>query len=175
MRYLLPVFVIAGLILVGCSGDAAPAEANAEPKKETSSPAPEGEPTKPVDAPVTEKTEEKPAEAASEKPFSNAIVTDTPKGSPTTTVKPDAERIIVMFTLKAKKGDKFGAALYIDETENKDFIGKVKEDTKDMPGDGEGEGDFAFIKPDAGWPAGKYRIDLTLNGKVEESLKFEVK
>jgi hypothetical protein len=43
-----------------------------------------------------------------------------------------------------------------------------------MPADGEGEADAGFIKPDAGWPAGDYRIDLSLNGEVKESVKFKV-
>ncbi|MFX8988186.1 hypothetical protein ABTN23_19090, partial [Acinetobacter baumannii] len=86
------------------------------------------------------------------------------------TLSKDAEKIYIYYKLTAKKGDKYTVTLYLDKTEDPKYEGKVKEDTQEMPGDGEGEGDAGFIKPDAGWPAGDYRIDLALNGEVKESV-----
>ncbi len=35
--------------------------------------------------------------------------------------------------------------------------------------------DFSFSKPSAGWPVGDYRVDLLVNGKKTNEVKFKVK
>ena len=78
------------------------------------------------------------------------------------------------FTLNAKNGDKFTAALFLDKADDPKMEGKVKEETNEMPGDGEGEGDFGFLKPDTDWPKGEYHFELSLNGELKETAKFKV-
>ena len=33
---------------------------------------------------------------------------------------------------------------------------------------------FSLSKPDQGWPAGDYRVDLLINGKLAEAVRFKV-
>jgi len=34
--------------------------------------------------------------------------------------------------------------------------------------------DFSLSKPNAGWPVGDYRVDLSINDKVVQSVKFKI-
>lgn len=160
-----PVWLIAALCaltLVGCGSDSSAPAAEA-PKAETK-----------TEAPKTEAAPEA-AKAEAKNPFVVVAVTDEKDGKASKeTLAKDAEKIYIYYKLTAKKGDKYTVTLFLDKTEDPKLEGKVKEDTKEMPGDGEGDADAAFLKPDAGWPAGEYRIDLALNGEVKESVKFKV-
>ncbi len=49
----------------------------------------------------------------------------------------------------------------------------VSDETRDLNLTNTGNTNFQFAKPD-GWPAGKYRIDVSLDGKVVQSKEFEV-
>ena len=50
----------------------------------------------------------------------------------------------------------------------------VDEKTQDFNLTGPGTTNFEFSKPD-GWPVGKYKVDVSLNGAVVQSKDFEVK
>ena len=49
----------------------------------------------------------------------------------------------------------------------------VSDETRDLNLSNTGNTSFQFAKPD-GWPAGKYRIDISLDGKVVQSKEFDV-
>ena len=49
----------------------------------------------------------------------------------------------------------------------------VSDETRDLNLTNTGNTNFQFAKPD-GWPAGKYRIDISLDGKVVQSKEFDV-
>lgn len=50
----------------------------------------------------------------------------------------------------------------------------VHEETKDLTFAGDGVTDFQISKPD-GWPAGKYKVEIMLDGAVVQTREFEVK
>jgi hypothetical protein len=50
----------------------------------------------------------------------------------------------------------------------------VSEDTRDITLTGMGNNEFHIAKPD-GWPTGKYKVDVMLDGNVVQTREFEVK
>ena len=50
----------------------------------------------------------------------------------------------------------------------------VHEESRDVNLTGNGNTDFQISKPD-GWPAGKYKVEVSLDGAVVQSREFEVK
>lgn len=50
----------------------------------------------------------------------------------------------------------------------------VHEESRDLTFAGDGVTDFQISKPD-GWPTGKYRVEITLDGAVVQTREFEVK
>jgi hypothetical protein len=50
----------------------------------------------------------------------------------------------------------------------------VHEESKDLTFAGDGVTDFQISKPD-GWPVGKYKVEVTLDGNVVQTREFEVK
>ena len=50
----------------------------------------------------------------------------------------------------------------------------VHEDSKDMTFAGDGVTDFQISKPD-GWPTGKYKVEIMLDGNVVQTREFEVR
>ena len=50
----------------------------------------------------------------------------------------------------------------------------VHEETKDLTFAGDGVTDFQISKPD-GWPTGKYKLEIMLDGAVVQTREFEVK
>ena len=50
----------------------------------------------------------------------------------------------------------------------------VHEETKDITFAGDNVTDFQISKPD-GWPTGKYKVEISLDGAVVQTREFEVK
>lgn len=50
----------------------------------------------------------------------------------------------------------------------------VHQESKDVNFTGNGTTDFMISKPD-GWPTGKYKLDVSLNGAVVQTREFEVR
>ena len=50
----------------------------------------------------------------------------------------------------------------------------VHEESKDLTFAGDGVTDFQINKPD-GWPTGKYKVEIMLDGAVVQTREFEVK
>jgi hypothetical protein len=97
-------------------------------------------------------------------------------GEEVSTFPPDTDKIYVLFkTIGAKHGDKIRAVLIAEDVGAAAPANtKVLETNIDMDGDTD-DGDFNFSKPTAGWPFGKYRVDVYLNDKLLATAKFTVK
>ena len=50
----------------------------------------------------------------------------------------------------------------------------VNEETKDVTFTGDGVTDFQISKP-SGWPTGKYKVEISLDGNVVQTREFEVR
>ena len=50
----------------------------------------------------------------------------------------------------------------------------VNEDSRDLTLTGTGATEFHIAKPD-GWPKGKYKVEVALDGTVVQTREFEVK
>ena len=50
---------------------------------------------------------------------------------------------------------------------------KIAEDTVSITAEGQ-NGAFTLSRPTKGWPVGKYRVELFVNDKLAETVKFEV-
>ena len=94
---------------------------------------------------------------------------------PTTKFSTDAMKIVAFWkgnTLTA--GDKIRAVWMAEDvgsgtlTESKIMEGSV---TAYKPDD---DGAFALARPKEGWPAGKYRVDIYVGRKIDQSLKFTI-
>ena len=69
----------------------------------------------------------------------------------------------------ASVGGKLGAKwTHVDSNQT------VHEETKDITFAGDGVTDFQISKPD-GWPTGKYKVEISLDGAVVQTREFEVK
>ena len=93
----------------------------------------------------------------------------------TTTFTPDTEKIYALFkTDGVKSGDKMRGVLIAEDVGDAAPPNtKVLETRIDMEGDTQ-DGDFNFTKPTNGWPLGKYRVDVYLNGDLVTTAKFTV-
>src|SRR5204862_3410479 len=102
-------------------------------------------------------------------------MTTGPEDKPVTTFAPDTGALYAMFKTEGlKSGDKVRGALIAEE------VGaaappntKVLETTLDMEEDTE-DGEFNFSKPNKGWPVGKYRVEIYVNDKLANTVKFTV-
>jgi outer membrane usher protein FimD/PapC len=103
-------------------------------------------------------------------------MSDELAGEAQSTFTSDTEKIYAMFkTIGAKAGDKIRAALIAENVGDAAPPNtKVLETNIDMDGDTD-DGDFNFSKPTAGWPIGKYRVDVYLNDQLLATAKFTVK
>ena len=50
----------------------------------------------------------------------------------------------------------------------------VHEETRDLTFSGDGTTDFQISKPD-GWPTGKYKVEISLDGELVQTREFEVR
>jgi hypothetical protein len=153
------VAVIGSVAIVGCK------------KKEEAAPAPAPTIAEPAPAPM-------PAPAATASVASvdlgNAVGPDMKLTAMSTTFKPK-DTITVSIgtttsdpaaTVAGKVGVKW---TYLNGTE----VMVVSEETKDLNLTGSGSTNFQVAKPD-GFPVGKYKVEVSLDGTVVQSKDFEV-
>ena len=103
------------------------------------------------------------------------VMTTGPEDKPVTTFESDTPELYAMFKTEGiKSGDKVRGALIAEE------VGKaappntkVLETTLDLEEDTE-DGEFTFSKPNKGWPLGKYRVEIYVNDKLADTVKFTV-
>jgi len=70
----------------------------------------------------------------------------------------------------AKKGEGVSTKLFY-VTRNLEILSS----TDDLPNDGEVTLTFAFPKPDKGWPAGDYKLVMSIAGGATKAVTFQVK
>lgn len=103
----------------------------------------------------------------------NSVGADMKVGTPATTF---AARDTVYVSIGTNTGDpaasvpaKLGAKwTHVDSNQ------VVSEESRDVVLSGTGNTEFHIAKPD-GWPTGKYRVEVSLDGKVVQTREFEVK
>lgn len=154
------VAVIGAATIVGCKKEeAAPA---APPAATEPAPAPAPAPAAPATASV------------STVDIGNAVGADMKVSSPTASFKPNETFHVAIGTATsdpaATVAGKVSVKLvYMDGTEEM----VVNDESRDMNLTGTGSTNFQFAKPD-GWPAGKYKVYVSLNGNVVQTKEIEV-
>jgi hypothetical protein len=93
--------------------------------------------------------------------------------APTTTFKPNDTIIAAISTTTSDPAASVPGKLGVKWT-HVDSNQTVHEESKDVNFSGAGVTDFQISKPD-GWPAGKYRVEVSLDGNVVQTRDFEVK
>jgi hypothetical protein len=93
--------------------------------------------------------------------------------SPQTSFTPDTPKIVLHVQLLevpagAKIASDWIAVQAAGAPENYRIDGVTVDAT------GENEAEFSLSKPDAGWPVGSYRVDLSINGKKLQSPEFKI-
>lgn len=153
------VAVIGAIAIVGCK------------KKEEAAPAAPPAATEPAAAPA-------PAPAAtasvSTVDIGNAVGADMKVSASTATFKPNETFHVAIGTATsdpaATVAGKVGVKLvYMNGTEEM----VVNDESRDMNLTGPGSTNFQFAKPD-GWPAGKYKVYVSMNGNVVQTKEIEV-
>ena len=105
-----------------------------------------------------------------------ATATTGPDDEATNTFSTDTAKVYIMFKTKGiSNGDKVRGVLFADDVgdaapANNKILEKtltLEEDTQD--------GDFNFSKPTNGWPAGKYHVEIYVNGELATKVKYTVK
>jgi hypothetical protein len=154
------VAMIAAVAVVGCK------------KKEEAAPAPAPAATEPAPAPP-------PAPAATASVVSVDLGTaagpDLKLTATSTTFAPKDKVIVSVGTATSDPATSVAAKLdvklsYANGAEMMD----VKTETRDINFAGPGTTNVDFAKPD-GWPTGKYKVDVSLDGAVVQTREFEVK
>ena len=165
-RKALFVAAIAGVAIVGC-----------KKKEETPPPAPE-----PAAAPAAAPTPPPPAPAATASVVSvdlgTAVGPDLKLTASGTTFKPKDTIYAVVGTTTSDQAasvpGKLGVKWTFDYVNNgKPEPMTVNEESKDISFTGAGANEFHISKPD-GFPVGKYKVEVSLDGKVVQTKEFDV-
>jgi hypothetical protein len=103
-------------------------------------------------------------------------LTTGPEDEPVTSFTADTPKLFAIFKTKGiKNGDKVRGVLIAEDVgDAASANSKVLEKTLTLEED-TGDGDFNFSKPTAGWPAGKYRIEIYVNDEMATTAKFTIK
>lgn len=152
-----------GLVLAGCKKQ----EDTVAPPPAVETPAPETPPAAQAPAPAA----------------AVATVTDIELGS---AVDPASHKVTAAAT-QFKPGDKIHVSVVTATSDPAASVpGKlgarwsfqdgqvVNDESRDITFSGDGVTAFSISKPD-GWPVGKYKVEITLDGAVVQSREFEVK
>ncbi len=116
---------------------------------------------------------------AAERPvpkFSDLVVSDDESTfeEPKSTFAPDTAQIFLFFHFdNVKAGQKIKATFVAEKVEGARPDFKFKELDLDVPKEGS-DAKMSVERPPANWPVGDFRVDLTLDGKAMDSVKFKV-
>jgi hypothetical protein len=107
--------------------------------------------------------------------FTNIILTDDENSkAPKDTFSHETPKIIVFFDFEnMKNGSKITGVWICEKAENIPADFKIDEASVEV-GMLTNSGNFSLSKPTAGWPFGAYRVELQLDGKVLETVKFNI-
>ncbi len=109
------------------------------------------------------------------KAFSDLVLTDDEAAkTPKTEFTKDTAKIWVFFSLDVPSGTKIEGKWICEKSDAAPANFEIDKAALDI-GMGVNTGNFSLSKPNKGWPAGDYRVDLCVGDKVEESVKFTVK
>jgi hypothetical protein len=103
-------------------------------------------------------------------------ITTGPEDEAVTSFASDSPKIYAIFKTKGiSSGDKVRGVLVAENVGDAAPANtKVLEKTLTLEED-TSDGDFNFSKPDAGWPPGKYRVEVYVNDELATTAKFTVK
>ena len=102
-------------------------------------------------------------------PLTAELAKDSKGKSTASTFGPNENVYLVCSNVTAKKGDKIGVAWYGGKKERKIYGSESV-----APNDGAFNPSYNLAPAKGGSPAGTYRAELLLNGKVVKNLKFAV-
>ena len=105
-----------------------------------------------------------------------AFMTTDPEKDAVTTFEANTSNIFAIFKTKGlQDGDKLRGVLVAEDVGDVAPANtKVLEKILPMDGDTDA-GDFKFIKPTAGWPVGKYHVEIYVNDELATKVKFTIK
>ena len=155
LSLVLATALVGSIALVGCKKKEEPVIT--PPAAETPAPAP----TEPAPAPAATTT------TVSSVDLGNAIGADNKIASPISTFA-TSDKIYASVASDGPNAGKLSAKwTHIDSNQT------VHEESKDIPA-GPQVTQFEISKPD-GWPAGKYKLEVSLDGAVVQTREYEVK
>ncbi len=158
------VAVIGSVAIVGCK------------KKEEAAPAPTPAPAavEPAPMPAPAPTAPAPTASVASVDLGSATGPDMKLTATTMSFKPKDKFIVSVGTTTSDPAASVAGKLTAKLTfANGAEIMPVSEETKDFSFAGPGTTNFEFSKPD-GWPVGKYKVEVSLDGAVAQSKDFEV-
>ena len=165
----LAVAVIAALALVACKKhDETPASTDTTPAA-TAPAAPAPATTPPAPMP----TAPAPATAVSDLQLGNAVGADNRVGTPATSFG-TKDTLYASVTTAPNTTGKLGAHWTYLGADGSAAPVDVDTQSKDVSGAAATTHEFHVSKPD-GWPAGRYHVDITLDGNVVQSRDFDIR
>jgi hypothetical protein len=150
--------LLASVALVGCKKKEEPA-----PPPVAAEPAPVAEAAAPITA----------AASVSGVDLGNAVGADMRVAAPMTTFAPKDTIHASVSTATTDPMASVPGTLGVKWT-HMDSNQTVHEETKDVTFTGDGVTDFQISKP-GGWPTGKYKVEVALDGNVVQTREFEVR
>jgi hypothetical protein len=157
--YALLVALLGTVAIVGCKKKEEPAPVSTTPPPATT-PAPAPAPM-PATASVTSVD------------LGNAVGADMKVAAPATTFAPKDTIYVSIGTSTSDPAASVPGKLGVKWT-HVDSNQTVNEESRDAALTGMGTTEFHIAKPD-GWPKGKYKVDVSLDGTVVQTREFEVK
>ncbi len=92
-----------------------------------------------------------------------------------TVFSPTVPKIYVIYMLAdAEKGDKIKIVWIAEKVEGVDPNSKMGERELPIQQAGSFMGATSYPKPASGWPLGTYRVELSIDGKIDKTLTFKV-
>ncbi len=150
--------LLGSIALVGCKKKEEPA-----PPPVAAEPAPAAEAPAPMPATAS----------VSGVDLGNAVGADMRVTAPMTTFAPKDTIYAAVSTATSDPMASIPGKLGVKWT-HVDSSQTVNEETKDVTFAGDGVTDFQISKP-SGWPTGKYKVEVSLDGAVVQTREFEVK
>lgn len=150
--------LLGSVALVGCKKKEEPA-----PPPVASEPAPMAEPPAPMPATASVTSVD----------LGNAVGADMRVTAPMTTFSPKDTIHAAVATATSDPLASVPAKLEAKWT-HVDSNQTVNEESKDVTFTGDGVTDFQISKP-SGWPTGKYKVEISLDGNVVQTREFEVR